>query len=68
MLNWGYAVTDHVTQGRIVTGGRAVTAGTEDRQHAYVALSCGTDTNMAARRNYCQPVRVDAAQAVTTPG
>jgi hypothetical protein len=51
-----------------VTGGRAVIAGTEDRQHAYVALSCGTDTNMAARRNYCQPVRVDAAQAVTTPG
>jgi hypothetical protein len=30
-----------------VTGGRAVIAGTEDRQHAYVALSCGTDTNMA---------------------
>jgi len=47
MLNWGYAVTDHVAQGRTVTGGRAVIAGTEDRQHAYVALSCGTDTNMA---------------------
>jgi hypothetical protein len=30
-----------------VTGGRAVIAGTEDRQHAYAALSCGTDTNMA---------------------
>ena len=47
MLNWGYAVTDHVAQGRTVTGGRAVIAGTEDRQHAYVALSCGTDTNTA---------------------
>jgi hypothetical protein len=47
MPNWGYAVTDHGAQGRTVTGGRAVIAGTEDRQHAYVALSCGTDTNMA---------------------
>ena len=47
MLNWGYWVTDHVAQGRTVTGGRAVIAGTEDRQHAYVALSCGTGTNMA---------------------
>jgi hypothetical protein len=47
MLNWEYAVTDHVAQGRTVTGGRAVIAGTEDRQHAYVALSCGTDTYMA---------------------
>jgi threonine dehydratase len=47
MLNWGYAVTDHVAQGRTVTGGRAVIAGTEDRQHAYVVLSCGTDTNIA---------------------
>jgi hypothetical protein len=47
MLNWGYAVTDHVAQGRTVTGGRAVIAGTENRQHAYAALSCGTDTNMA---------------------
>ena len=37
----------HVAQGRTVTGGRAVIAGTEDRQHAYVALSCGTDTNTA---------------------
>ena len=33
----GYAVTDHVAQGRTVTGGRAVIAGTEDRRHAYVA-------------------------------
>ena len=38
---------DHVAQGRTMTGGRAVIAGTEDRQHAYVALSRGTDTNMA---------------------
>jgi hypothetical protein len=47
MLNWGYAVTDHVAQGRTVTGERAVIVGTEDRQHAYAALSCGADTNMA---------------------
>ena len=25
MLNWGYAVTDHVAQGRTVTGGRDLT-------------------------------------------
>ena len=43
----GYAVTDHVAQSRTVTVGLAVIAGTEDRQHAYVALSRGTDTNMA---------------------
>ena len=43
----GYAVTDHVAQGRTVTVGLAVIAGTEDRQHAYVALTRGTDTNMA---------------------
>ena len=43
----GYAVTDHVAQGRTVTAGLAVIAGTEDRQHAYVALSRGTETNMA---------------------
>ena len=43
----GYAVTDHVAQGRTVTAGLAVITGTEDRQHAYVALSRGTDTNMA---------------------
>jgi hypothetical protein len=30
-----------------VTAGLAVIAGTEDRQHTYVALSRGTDTNMA---------------------
>jgi AAA domain len=43
----GYAVTDHAAQGRTVTAGLAVIAGTEDRQHTYVALSRGTDTNMA---------------------
>jgi hypothetical protein len=42
----GYAVTDHAAQGRTVTAGLAVIAGTEDRQHTYVALSRGTDTNM----------------------
>ena len=43
----GYAVTDHTAQSRTVTVGLAVITGTEDRQHAYVALSRGTDTNMA---------------------
>jgi len=43
----GYAVTDHVAQSRTVHTGLAVVTGTEDRQHAYVALSRGTDTNMA---------------------
>ena len=43
----GYAVTDHVAQGRTVTAGLAVICGTEDRQHAYVALTRGTTTNMA---------------------
>ena len=43
----GYAVTDHVAQGRTVTAGLAVIAGTEDRQHALVALTRGTDLNMA---------------------
>ena len=43
----GYAVTDHAAQSRTVTAGLAVIAGTEDRQHAYVALSRGTQTNMA---------------------
>jgi conjugative relaxase-like TrwC/TraI family protein len=43
----GYAVTDHVAQGRTVTAGLAVITGTEDRQHAYVALSRGTGTNRA---------------------
>jgi hypothetical protein len=43
----GYAVTDHVAQSRTVHTGLVVIAGTEDRQHAYVAMSRGTDTNMA---------------------
>jgi conjugative relaxase-like TrwC/TraI family protein len=43
----GYAVTDHVAQGRTVHTGLAVITGTEDRQHAYVALSRGTDVNSA---------------------
>ena len=43
----GYAVTDHAAQSRTVTAGLAVITGTEDRQHAYVALSRGTDTNVA---------------------
>jgi hypothetical protein len=43
----GYAVTDHAAQSRTVTAGLAMITGTEDRQHAYVALSRGTDVNMA---------------------
>jgi len=43
----GYAVTDHVAQGRTVTAGLAVITGTEDRQHAYVALTRGTTANLA---------------------
>ena len=43
----GYAVTDHVAQGRTVHTGLAVITGTEDRQHAYVALTRGTDANYA---------------------
>jgi conjugative relaxase-like TrwC/TraI family protein len=43
----GYAVTDHAAQGRTVIAGLAVITGTEDRQHAYVALSRGTDVNLA---------------------
>ena len=43
----GYAVTDHAAQGRTVTTGLAVITGTEDRQHAYVALSRGTEVNLA---------------------
>src|SRR5205823_4295829 len=35
----GYAVTDHAAQGRTVHTGLAVITGTEDRQHAYVALT-----------------------------
>ncbi len=43
----GYVVTDHTAQGRTVHTGLAVITGTEDRQHAYVALSRGTDVNLA---------------------
>jgi ATP-dependent exoDNAse (exonuclease V) alpha subunit len=43
----GYAVTDHAAQGRTVHTGLAVFTGSEDRQHAYVALTRGTDDNTA---------------------
>ena len=43
----GYAVTGHVAQGRTVRVGLAVFTGSEDRQHAYVALTRGTDENTA---------------------
>ncbi len=43
----GYAVTDHTAQGRTVHTGLAVITGSEDRQHAYVALTRGTHTNTA---------------------
>src|SRR5438552_17647702 len=43
----GYAVTDHAAQGRTVHTGLAVITGTEDRQHVYVALSRGTEVNLA---------------------
>jgi conjugative relaxase-like TrwC/TraI family protein len=43
----GYAVTGHVAQGRTVRVGLAVLTGSEDRQHAYVALTRGTDQNTA---------------------
>jgi hypothetical protein len=42
----GYAVTDHVAQGRTVTAGQAAITGAEDRPHALVALTRGT-TNLA---------------------
>jgi hypothetical protein len=43
----GYAVTDHAAQGRTVTVGPAVITDTEDRQHDYVAMTRGTDVNVA---------------------
>ena len=43
----GYGVTDHAAQGRTVHTGLTVITGTEDRQHAYVALSRGTSANLA---------------------
>ena len=43
----GYAVTDHVAQSRTVDTGLALFTGTEDRQHAYVALTRGWRRNLA---------------------
>ena len=43
----GYAVTDHTAQGRTVHTGLTVITGTEDRPHALVALTRGTDVNLA---------------------
>ena len=43
----GYALTDHTAQGRTVHTALAVITGTEDRQHAYVALTRGTHDNTA---------------------
>jgi conjugative relaxase-like TrwC/TraI family protein len=43
----GYAVTDHVAQSRTVDTGLTLITGTEDRQHAYVALSRGSRDNHA---------------------
>src|ERR1019366_10038666 len=37
----------HAAQGRTVHTGLPVITGTEDRQHAYVALTRGTDANHA---------------------
>ena len=62
----GYAVTDHVAQSRTVHTGLGVIAGTEDRQHMYVALSRGTETNMAYVFT-ASPKRADPA-AAPAPG
>ena len=43
----GYAVTDHVAQSRTIHTGLTVLTGTEDRPHALVALTRGTDANLA---------------------
>jgi AAA domain len=43
----GYAVTDHAAQSRTVRAGLTLITGTEDRQHAYVALTRGTHANTA---------------------
>ena len=56
----GYAVTDHAAQGRTVHTGLAVFTGTEDRQHAYVALTRGT-TNNSAYVFTVSPKRADPA-------
>src|ERR1700730_2890603 len=41
------AVTDHAAQRRTPHTGPAVITGTEDRQHAYVTLTRGTNANLA---------------------
>ncbi len=43
----GYAVTDHVAQSRTVDTGLALITGTEDRPHAYVAMTRGWRRNIA---------------------
>ena len=43
----GYAVTDHTAQSRTVHTGLTVITGTENRPHALVALTRGTDVNLA---------------------
>jgi hypothetical protein len=58
----GYAVTDHTAQGRTVHAGLAVITGTEDRQHAYVALTRGADRNTAYVFTL-SPKRADPAPA-----
>ena len=58
----GYAVTDHAAQSRTVTAGLAVITGTEDRQHGYVALSRGTEINLAYVFTH-SPKRADPAPA-----
>ena len=59
----GYAVTDHVAQSRTVHTGLAVITGTEDRQHAYVALTRGTDTNIGLRLHAVPEDRRPGARA-----
>ena len=67
----GYAVTDHVAQGRTVHTGLAVITGTEDRQHAYVALTRGTDANLRLRVHHLpqagRPGARPAARSRTGP-
>jgi TrwC relaxase len=43
----GYAVTEHAAQSRTVDTGLVLITGTEDRQHAYMALTRGWRSNMA---------------------
>jgi conjugative relaxase-like TrwC/TraI family protein len=62
----GYAVTDHAAQGRTVHTGLAVFTGTEDRQHAYVALTRGT-TNNSAYVFTVSPKRADPAPGPPPP-